>query len=498
MSQTPSSKTQDEYEDDFEKDLDWLISEEGKSEDQDPDYEDIEAEIDKELEEDEEQMKKKDEEQKEKNGQEEGEEERWPTPMEPLEGVVEPDDNDMLDEEKKYILEKIQQANRQLQNQEPPNHTRRRRLQFKDTLVDLVVPAQEYQRDGAPQRNDETEEEHESALHRDSEVDVSEKMFKLKISQRDESTAVDRAAGEESYSGAGKEGRVLVEKDGKFDLVSLKDVESHGLLPPLPSSYGDSSRRGSPVFQSKSPSASPRQLDSSSAHSIKTESLHAPKPPALPRNRPSSATHSLRSGTRLGTKRRVQSASGTPSFATYTLSPQQKEQLTKLRQRRERLAKEEEQRKHEEEEQRRQENEMAFRAWLMKKRDQLQEERRVQKAQEMERMSCMREYCDPHKAFKVWLQRKQEQQLRERQLEEMKKLEQESGFYFRNREECERAFKTWLRRKRAEKRAEQQAARERSRRLVLEERRARRVQDLLCTVNETKPFCYNDPYGFRF
>ena len=34
MSEVVCTKTQDEYEDDFEKDLDWLISEEGRSEDQ--------------------------------------------------------------------------------------------------------------------------------------------------------------------------------------------------------------------------------------------------------------------------------------------------------------------------------------------------------------------------------------------------------------------------------------------------------------------------------
>lgn len=46
-----------------------------------------------------------------------------------------------------------------------------------------------------------------------------------------------------------------------------------------------------------------------------------------------------------------------------------------------------EQRKHEEEEQRRQDNELAFKAWLMKKREQIQEEKRIHRAQEMERMN---------------------------------------------------------------------------------------------------------------
>lgn len=46
-----------------------------------------------------------------------------------------------------------------------------------------------------------------------------------------------------------------------------------------------------------------------------------------------------------------------------------------------------EQRKHEEVEQRKQDNELAFKAWLMRKREQFQEEKRIRRAQEMERMN---------------------------------------------------------------------------------------------------------------
>lgn len=56
----------------------------------------------------------------------------------------------------------------------------------------------------------------------------------------------------------------------------------------------------------------------------------------------------------------------------------------------------------------------------------------------------------------------------------------------------------WLKRKRTEKRAEQQAAREHSRRLVLEERRARRMRDLMCTASESKPFRVTEQLAYRF
>lgn len=307
----------------------------------DPDDDDIEAQIDKELEEDEPREDRKKEAYKHKETDDEEEDERWPTPMEPLEGALDPDRDDLitsprlqsdedLDEEKKYILDKIQEANKQLQDQDPPDQSRRRRLQFKDTLVDLVVPALEF----------DTQESNNSASYGDLEEyrEVSGQMQRLKISQKEVSDIGDH---ENEHNEGSKEGRVLVEKDGKFDLVSLKEVESQGLLPPLPVSHNDnhraSSRQSEPgLHLSKSPVSSPRQNSTSSG----TESLYIPKPPPKHRNRPSSARPSQRGASAQGTKRRVQSANGAPSHATFTLSPQQKELLAKLQQRRERQAKE--------------------------------------------------------------------------------------------------------------------------------------------------------------
>ncbi|XP_039984786.1 coiled-coil domain-containing protein 181 [Xiphias gladius] len=527
MSQVVCTKSQEEYEDDFEKDLDWLISEEGRSEDQGPDYDDIETEIDKELEEDEKQQEMK---QKEKRYKEEKtdntteemeeDEERWPSPMEPLEYDPDrdspnksspivpppPGEDEQTDEEKKYILEKIEQANRELQDQEAPDMTRRRRLHFKETLVDLVVPPLQFGKDGKSDGLEGGKENKAKAKDTEAETEVSGKLSELKLSPREESVGSGesgRAWGSSDGGHGVKEGRVLVEKDGKFDLVSLKEVESQGLLPPIASNYSDYSRlQGQTMSSTKihSSSSSPRFRAGSSPFQQGVDHLQAPRPPVQPRNRPSSASHSQRGSQRKGSKRRVQSATGTPFQATYALSPQQKELLYRIQERKEKLAREAEHRKHEEEEQKRQENELAFKAWLMRKREQLQEERRIHRAQEMERMNSKKDssHSDSKEAFRLWLRRKQEQQQRERQLVELQKLEENDGCLLRSREECERAFKLWVKRKRAEKRAEQQVARERSRRLVLEEQRARRMRDLLCTVNETKPFRFTEQLAYRF
>lgn len=230
--------------------------------------------------------------------------------MDPLEDAFDVDgdskheqDEEQVEEEKKFIQQKIEQANRQLKDQEAPDETRRRRLHFKDTLVDLVVPASDLE---------------------DSPADVSGHMLKLKISSREES-----GGGDARRDGA-REGRVLVEKDGKFDLVSLKEMESPGLLPPLPETQRE---------PGKSPSSSPKLL-SSSGSSASSEPRYAPRPPARPRSRPNSASNMQRAVYRYGSKRRVQSASGVSSHATFSLSPQQKELLNKQQQMREKLSRE--------------------------------------------------------------------------------------------------------------------------------------------------------------
>ncbi|XP_047231826.1 coiled-coil domain-containing protein 181 [Girardinichthys multiradiatus] len=512
MTEVVSTKSQEEYEDDFEKDLDWLISEEGLSEEQGSDYEDIDAEIDKELKEYE---KPGEEKRNENRGQKPDpvieDEERWPSPMEPLEYDIDqesasksspvvpppPETDEQTYEEKKYILEKIQQANKELQEQETPDITRRRRLHFKETLVDLVVPPLHFQADS---NSTEIDGENSSKDRADADIEVLGKMSELKLSPRNESKGFRGSNSEELQET--KESKVLVEKDGKFDLVSMKDVENQSVLPPIANNLGNSTQSSPRIHQqvgkTYSSFSSPQLRIGSSSFHLGIDQLRAPRPPTQPRIRPSSASHSQRISQRRNSKRRVQSATGTPCQVTYTLSPQQKELLQKIQERKERLAREAEQRKLEEEELKRQENEQAFKAWLMKKREQLHEERRIQHAQEIERMNTKRDSCDPEEAFKLWLQRKHEQQQKERQLVELRKLEEDSSYLLHSREECERAFKLWLKQKRVEKRAEQQAAREHSRRLVLEERRARRMRDLMCTVNETKPFRFMEQVVYRF
>uniref|UniRef100_A0A3B4AF05 Coiled-coil domain-containing protein 181 n=1 Tax=Periophthalmus magnuspinnatus TaxID=409849 RepID=A0A3B4AF05_9GOBI len=484
MNEVVCSKSQEEYEDDFEKDLDWLISEEGRKDEHTHTVKHKDV--------------KRREERTDSKILELDDEDRWPSPMDPLEydsdrdspskssdlALPPPEFDEQTEEEKKYILDKIQQANRELQDQEAPDMTRRRRLHFKETLVDLVVPPMHFEKDTG--KNEELE----------GNNIMSGKLSELKLSPREDRLSNAGLRMTEESKEEANEGRVLIEKDGKFDLVSIKDVESQGLLPPILSNDSTHSLL-SISSKRQSASFSPRSFANHSS-SKKEDKRCTPKPPSQPRIRPSSASYGLRTSQARGTKRRVQSATGMSSQTTFMLSPQQKEMLLRIQEKKERLAREAEEKKHKEEEQKRQENELAFKAWLMRKREQILEEKRVQRAQEMERMNCKKDTVDPEEAFQHWLQRKQEQQQKEKQLVELKRLEEDTSYLLRSREDCEHAFRRWLRRKRLERQAERQAAREHSRRLVLEERQARRMKDLMCTVNDAKPFRFNEQLAYRF
>lgn len=306
------------------------------------DYEDIEAEIEKELVQDEKLRKrrrtqtreKKKRSDKRKEMEEEEEEERWPSPMEPLEydsdrdspGVVPPPPPDMSErseEEKKYILEKIQRANRELQDQEAPDLRRRRRLHFKDKLVDLVVPPPQFEKDGGGEA--EAGRRGGGREASEAESDVSGRFSELKLSPRGD-----------GGGGGLKDGKVVVEKDGKFDLVSLNQADSRGLFPPIPNA--SPSPRPEQASDAPPPSSNPRLASPQLTQSA--DGVRVPRPPAQARGRPSSATHNQRGGQRHGVRRRVQSAAGTTCPATFALSPQQKELLQKSQERRAKLARE--------------------------------------------------------------------------------------------------------------------------------------------------------------
>ncbi|XP_036890838.1 coiled-coil domain-containing protein 181 isoform X3 [Sturnira hondurensis] len=300
-------------------------------------------------------------------------------------------EEDEDEEVKRYIMEKIVQANKLLQNQEPVNDKRERKLKFKDKLVDLEVPP--------------LEDTDNYKYYFESESHVSGKLSELRISSESGQDSVLLSVTGGSFEES-KDRKILVERDGKFELVNLQDIESQGCLSPI----------------------------------------------------------------------------------------HKKELQKRLEEKREKLKREEEQRKIEEEKEKKKENDTVFKAWLQKKREQVTEMRRVQRAKQLEAMSSKQENRDPQQAFQLWLKKKHEEQLRERKTEELRKQE-EFLFFLKGAAGRDRAFKQWLRRKRVEQLVEQQAAKERARQLRREARRARQLQSQLYNTPEAQSFRFTDYYS---
>ncbi|XP_067896012.1 coiled-coil domain-containing protein 181 isoform X2 [Heterodontus francisci] len=456
MSEENSVSSQvEEYEDDFEKDLDWLINEETKNSDEDPeDYEDdndIEAKIDKELEDEEREEQESTVGEKHSGNPAEKSCEQnevlnntqitsgegtitvnQPDPIsdtdsessfQELKQEDQQEGEEQTEEVKRYIIEKIEQANKKLQDEDPIDQNRERRLKFKDNLVDLEVP---------PVHFSEIEKDNGGVTGQMSGMCISNN------AEKDNSNAENK--GDEDKK---KDKKVLMEKDGKFELVSLQDIESQGLLPQITVAFGENECKQSHCSNDSSTDNSKGNNLSCSQNSLSpspAEMLHVPKPPEELQDRTTSAANIQKDGVQHISPRRVQSAIIFPKQSTHLNAPEQKELNCRTQPKKEQLKTEVGARKSEEEVQKKEENKIAFAVWLQKKKQQHQEERRIQCAKEIERKNS-KEYRDPNEAFNLWLKKKREQQIKEQQIEAMRKREQDYNSKVHTREDSEKAFK---------------------------------------------------------
>ncbi|XP_010632289.1 coiled-coil domain-containing protein 181 isoform X2 [Fukomys damarensis] len=496
------SKETGEYEDDFEKDLEWLINEKEIDANIIEMAYEKEENINQELKENEteiEHVKHLDKSLKDEVSPRRNDFISIPS-IQSLDRISDSDSENSFQESKlesqkdleeeedeevsRYIKEKIVQANKLLQTQEPVDDKRERKLKFKDKLVDLEVPPLE---DNDTYKNYFENENHMSGK-------LSQLCISSELGQENVFLSLTEGSFEEN-----KDMKVLVEKDGKFELLNLQDIESQGFLPPI--SNANSTKNDPQQLLLRSPNSSingvKKEEPTAKTHLTQSSTgeplAYVPQPPPNPKIRPHSAATSHRNKGNGKSHHRTQSANMSPMTSTYYLSLQQKELQKQLERKREKLKREEEQRKIEEEKQKKKENDMVFKAWLQKKREKFLEMRRIQRAKQIEDKNS-REDRDPQEAFRLWLKKKHEEQMKERKSEELRKQE-ECLFFLKGTEGQEKAFKQWLRRKRIEKIAEQQAVEERARQLRLEARRSKHLQNYLYNMPEAKSFRFTDHYN---
>lgn len=234
---------------------------------------------------------------------------------------VDPED----EEAKRYIAEKIEEANKKLE-METIDENRQRKLKFKDNLVDLEVPPLDFP------DNDGTE----SLI----EDDVVGGITQLHLNDTPAKKELNAEENENIEEGA-KDGKILIEKDGKFELVSLKDIENQCSLPPI-GNIKELSKSPSPSMQSTRFGALQNgdDLDHKKTSKVANVNNFVPQPPGGPKARPSSASHSLKSLHRVKPSRRAQSAVLSTRNTTFSLSSEQKELQKRIQERQERLRRE--------------------------------------------------------------------------------------------------------------------------------------------------------------
>ncbi|OWK63924.1 Coiled-coil domain-containing protein 181 [Lonchura striata] len=459
-----------EYEDDFEKDTECLTDEEekqnlGEKENPEEKEEDVEAKIFKtadSFQEDNKEMKEnldqlseaeanvkviysnekylKSEADIEQEGHESDAERESSVQESRLENEQELDEGE--DEEiKRYVLEKIEEANKELENQAPMDKNRERKLKFEDEVGLQAGPP-------------EDAEVGKTDLARAG--DVSDRLSQLNISDNkgQKSTSLSACAGLDEEK---TDGKILVEKDENYELLCICDIESQGILAPVRVYFTDTETQQTTELFS----------------SLPTVSQAKEMPPSDSKQQPDSALN----GAKDVGKQKTECANIPVKSSTYSLTPRQKELRRQIELRKERLKREEEEKKRELEEMRRRQNEMVFKAWLQKKKEQVQQEKRIRRAKLLEEQSIKEVHRDPEEAYRLWLKKKHQQYVRERRTEVLRRQTEEVAF-FTSAEDCDRAFRDWLRKKREEKQAAELAAKERAKQLRLEARRARKMRSI--------------------
>ncbi|KAM5237420.1 coiled-coil domain-containing protein 181 isoform 1-T1 [Ctenodactylus gundi] len=499
------SKESGEYEDDFEKDLEWLINEKEsdagiiemayeKNESVNQELKENEAELEHPQQLSDSDKSSKDEVSPRRNdfisvpsiqavdpiSDSDSENSSQESKHESQKDLEEEEEDE---EVRRYIMDKIIQANKLLQNQEPVNDRRERKLKFKDTLVDLEVP---------PLEDNDT---YKSYFENES---MSGKLSQLCISSELTQENILLSLSDGNFE-ENKDKKILVERDGKFELLNLQDIESQGGLPSISNTNSTENEPQPLPLTSPSSGVSGVSKEELAAkiHATQSSTLeplaYVPQPPLNPKIRPSSAANSDHNKGNGKSHSWTQATNISSVTSTYCLSPRQKELRKQQEQKREKLKREEEQRKIEEEKEKKKENDIVFKAWLQKKREQVLEKRRIQRAKQIENMNN-RQIRDPQAAFRLWLKKKHEEQMKERKTEELRKQE-ECLFFLKGAEGREKAFKQWLRRKRIEKIAEQQAIKERTRQLRLEARRSKQLHSQLYSLSEARTFRFTDHYN---
>lgn len=238
------------------------------------------------------------------------------------------------------VKERLKTLNEELANDPTPVEKSNSKVVFKANLVDLVAPPPDYPDEETPRENSETPQTQESENSNNSETEKKDN---------------------------GK--KVLIERDGKFELVSENDVRAKDM--------------GLPVLIDENENVNNNTTDSSSNSG---EFNRKPAPPSQPR--PSTANGNSRRSRPGSSKQRASSAGTERGFvlgdfnynSPYAMSPKEKKLVEEQAKQREQRERDKKRLEEQEKEYQERESNDAFQAWLRQKR----EEARKRKEREEE------------------------------------------------------------------------------------------------------------------
>lgn len=269
------------------------------------------------------------------------------------------------------VTERVRQLNEELARDPTPISERERSIKFKEKLIDFEAPPPDYSEseyDDEFQDNKAAESSPASAETDDAGANQEEDND-AEVPQDDEPSSVEdpvvsdqktepeESASKEDSEIKKDEEKILVERNGKFELVSEEDLSAEEKL-----FYGITSSD--------------------------QEARHSPHPPESPR--PATANGTPPRHRAKGKERRAQSAIPSGSgfnadeynyTSPYALTKEEKERLAKQKKRQEQNEKKTKSEHQKQEEQKKQEADEAFQAWLRKKREDAVHRRRQENEQ---------------------------------------------------------------------------------------------------------------------
>lgn len=374
--------------------------------------------------------------------------------------------NDAPESDEYDLQLKLEQANEELANTEIDE--REPKLKFKPKLIDFEAPADDYSSDEDARDADGAE---------DSTEKVSEDLNNISLKDEEESSpAVVEEMVEINGQKVKKTEKILIERDGKFELVEVGELE--GILPPIAAASNGSGHLDAPgpAEPIKRPTSAPVQ------------SSFVPHPPTTMHSRPRSAANDAVRPNRKDTR-------------TFRYSSETKEIMKKRHEARMQRQREDEKRRKAEDEMKREEAESAWKAWLETKNKEAKERRREEKAaqkQAKQKQIEEQKRSLARDAYQTWVKEKKVQIKHERIQVQQRQMEEDEKWFVRDRGDCNRAFRSWLRRKNEEAqkaRDSDRVLRKQSRRMARQARRARKLLDALREAQEMK---YIEYYGYRF